>query len=148
MKLRDNYQEAVKIFQPKPSYFLNSVKAFFVGGLICAAGQVLQNLYIEIFTLHVSVAQQMVLGTFILLATLLTGMGVYDKIGQFAGAGSMIPITGFANSLASAALEHRSEGVVLGIASNMFKVGGAVIVYGVVIAYILGVIHYLFWKLF
>jgi stage V sporulation protein AC len=79
---------------------------------------------------------------------LLTGMGVYDKIGQFAGAGSMIPITGFANSLASAALEHRSEGIVLGVASNMFKVAGAVIVYGVVIAYILGVIHYLFWNLF
>jgi stage V sporulation protein AC len=148
MKLRDNYQEAVKIFQPKPSYFLNSVKAFFVGGLICAVGQALQNLYMEFFTLHVSVAQHMVLGTFILLAALLTGMGVYDKIGQFAGAGSLIPITGFANSLASAALEHRSEGVVLGVASNMFKVAGAVIVYGVVIAYILGVIHYLFWNLF
>ncbi|MBA2870065.1 stage V sporulation protein AC [Anoxybacillus calidus] len=148
MKLRDNYQEAVKIFQPKPSYFLNAVKAFFVGGLICGIGQALQNFYIKFFTLDVSVAQHMVLGTFILLATLLTGMGVYDKIGQFAGAGSMIPITGFANSLASAALEHRSEGAVLGIASNMFKVAGAVIVYGVVIAYILGVIHYLFWNIF
>ncbi|RAK22245.1 stage V sporulation protein AC [Anoxybacillus vitaminiphilus] len=148
MKLRDHYQEAVKLFQPKPSYFFNSLKAFFVGGFICAVGQALQNLYIEIFTLHISVAQQMVLGTFILLATLLTGMGVYDKIGQFAGAGSLIPITGFANSLASAAIEHRSEGIVLGVASNMFKVAGAVIVYSVVIAYILGVIHYLFSTLF
>ncbi|WP_044747949.1 stage V sporulation protein AC [Bacillus alveayuensis] len=147
MKLRDHYQEAVKTFQPKPSYFFNSVKAFFVGGLICVSGEALQNLYIELFALHVSSAQQMVLGTFILIATLLTGIGVYDKFGQFAGAGLLIPITGFANSLASAALEHRSEGVVLGIAGNMFKVAGAVIVSGIVVAYILGVMYYV-WSLF
>jgi stage V sporulation protein AC len=142
MKLKDNYQEAVKAFQPKPSYLSNCIKAFFVGGLICAVGQALQNLYMEFFTLDAAVAKQMVLGTLILIAALLTGMGVYDKIGQFAGAGAIVPITGFANSLASAALEHRSEGVVHGVANNMFRVAGAVIVYGVVIAYLLGFIRY------
>jgi stage V sporulation protein AC len=142
MKLKENYQEAVKAFQPKPSYLSNCIKAFFVGGLICAAGQALQNLYMELFTLDAAVAQQMVLGTLILIAALLTGMGVYDKIGQFAGAGAIVPITGFANSLASAAIEHRSEGIVHGVANNMFKVAGAVIVYGVVIAYLLGFVRY------
>jgi stage V sporulation protein AC len=142
MKLKENYQEGIKPFQPKPSYFVNSIKAFFIGGLICTAGQILQNLYITYFAFDQTVAQHIVLVTFILLASLLTGLGAYDKIGQFSGAGSIVPITGFANSLASAALEHRNEGLVLGVANNMFKVAGAVIVYGVVAAYILGIICY------
>ena len=75
---------------------------------------------------------------------LLTGFGVYDKIGQFAGAGSAVPVTGFANSMASAAIEHRSEGIVLGVATNMFKLAGSVIVFGVVGAYIVGLIRYRF----
>jgi stage V sporulation protein AC len=142
MKLKENYQEGIKPFQPKPSYFVNSIKAFFIGGLICTIGEILRNLYITYFAFDKTATQHIVLVTFILLAALLTGLGIYDKIGQFAGAGAIVPITGFANSLASAALEHRSEGWVLGVANNMFKVAGAVIVYGVVIAYVLGVIRY------
>lgn len=72
------------------------------------------------------------------------GVGVYDKIGQFGGAGSAVPVTGFANSMASAAMEHRSEGIVLGVATNMFKLAGSVIVFGVVGAYIVGLIRYTF----
>jgi stage V sporulation protein AC len=84
----------------------------------------------------------------VLLSAILTGLGVYDKIGQFAGAGSAVPVTGFANSLTSAALEHKSEGVVLGIATNMFKLAGNVIVFGVVAAYVVGIVRYAFKSLF
>ena len=81
--------------------------------------------------------------TLVLLSAILTGFGVYDKIGQFGG-GSAVPVTGFANSMASAAMEHSSEGIVLGIATNMFKLAGSVIVFGVVGAYIVGLIRYTF----
>jgi stage V sporulation protein AC len=79
----------------------------------------------------------------IFLSCLLTGLGVYDRIGQWAGAGTAIPVTGFANSIASAALEHRAEGWVLGIGGNMFKLAGGVIVYGTVAAFVIGLIYML-----
>lgn len=85
--------------------------------------------------------------TLILISALLTGLGIYDRIGQFAGAGSAVPVTGFANSMASAALEYKSEGLVLGVATNMFKLAGNVIVFGVVAAYIVGMIRFAFEKL-
>lgn len=77
----------------------------------------------------------------ILTSVILTCFGVYDKLAQFAGAGSAVPVTGFANSMCSAALEHRSEGLVLGVGANMFKLAGSVIVFGVVAAFIIGVIY-------
>ncbi len=86
--------------------------------------------------------------TLILISALLTGFGIYDRLGQFAGAGSAVPVTGFANSMTSAALEHRSEGLVLGVATNMFKLAGNVIVFGVVAAYIVGLIRFACEKLF
>jgi stage V sporulation protein AC len=82
--------------------------------------------------------------TLILISGLLTGLGIYDKLGQFGGAGSAVPVTGFANSMTSAAIEHRSEGIVLGVATNMFKLAGSVIVFGVVAAYIVGIIRYFY----
>jgi stage V sporulation protein AC len=144
MKLRENYQQAVKTFQPKPPYVFNCFKAFFIGGLLCAGGEVLQKLYINWFGFSLLAAQHLVIMTWMFLAIVLTGIGVYDNFSQFAGAGATMLMTGFANSLASAALEHRSEGWVAGVANHMFKVGGAVIVYGVVVAYIFGVITYIF----
>ena len=77
----------------------------------------------------------------IILSVLLTSIGVYDKIGQWAGAGSAVPVTGFANSMASAAIEHRSEGLVLGVGANMFKLAGSVIVFGTVAAFVVGIIR-------
>ena len=82
--------------------------------------------------------------TLVFLASLLTGLGIYDRIGQFAGAGSIIPITGFSNSMTSAALESKSEGIVLGIMTNMFKLAGAVIVAGIVSAFFSATLIYLF----
>jgi len=140
MRLRDNYHQAVKKFQPKPSYVANMFKAFIVGGGLSVFAEMLRNQYIALFHMTPLVAEQAVMVTFIGGAVLFTGLGVYDDFSQFAGAGSTVLITGFANSLTSAALEHRSEGMVNGIASHMFKVGGAAIVFGIVAAYLFGMV--------
>lgn len=139
---KENYKQHIKPLQPNPPLLKNSFKAFLIGGSICMIGQGLQNFYMTFFNFSEKSAENPTLATLILIAAVLTGFGVYDKIGQFAGAGSLIPVTGFANALASSALEHKSEGVVLGIANNMFKLAGAVLVYGVVSAAIIGFIRY------
>ncbi|MCC2928640.1 MULTISPECIES: stage V sporulation protein AC [Bacillus] len=145
--IKENYKSKVKTYQPKPPYVWNCVKAFLVGGLICMIGQGLQNFYIHFFNFNEKTAGNPTAATLILLSALLTGLGIYDRIGQFAGAGSAVPVTGFANSMASAALEYKSEGLVLGVATNMFKLAGNVIVFGVVAAYIVGMIRFAFEKL-
>ncbi|MCY9376570.1 MULTISPECIES: stage V sporulation protein AC [Bacillus] len=145
--IKENYKSKVKTYQPKPPYVWNCVKAFLVGGLICAIGQGLQNFYIHFFNFNEKTAGNPTAATLILISALLTGFGIYDRIGQFAGAGSAVPVTGFANSMASAALEYKSEGLVLGVATNMFKLAGNVIVFGVVAAYIVGMIRFAFEKL-
>lgn len=139
-----NYKKNIKPYQPKPRYFRNCVRAFWTGGLICLVGQGIENFYVTFFDFTERTAGDPTSATLILIASLLTGFGVYDKIGQFAGAGSLVPVTGFANSITSAALEHKSEGIVLGIATNLFKLAGAVIVFGVVAAYIVGLIRFAF----
>ncbi len=141
---KENYKNDVKPYQPKPPYIANCIKAFLVGGLICMIGQGIQNFYISVFDFSEKSAGNPTVATLILISALLTGFGVYDKIGQFAGAGSAVPVTGFANSITSAALEHKSEGLVLGVATNLFKLAGSVIVFGTVAAYIVGMIRYLF----
>ncbi|MFC7391502.1 stage V sporulation protein AC [Scopulibacillus cellulosilyticus] len=138
---KTNYKKNIKPYQLKPNYFMNCIKAFLVGGFICLLGELLQNFYIRFFDFTEKTAGAPTQGTLIIIACLLTGFGIYDKIGQFAGAGSLIPVTGFANSITSAALEHKSEGIVLGVATNLFKLAGAVIVFGVVSAAVLGVIR-------
>ncbi|MFV9510740.1 stage V sporulation protein AC [Tepidibacillus sp. LV47] len=126
--------------RPQRPVLLNSIKAFIVGGLISLLGQFIQNIYIQYFGFSKEKAGDPTVATLIFISVLLTGLGVYDKIGQFAGAGSAVPVTGFANSIASAAIEHRSEGFVLGVGANMFKLAGSVIVFGVVAAFIIGLI--------
>ncbi|MFS0863481.1 stage V sporulation protein AC [Fredinandcohnia sp. 179-A 10B2 NHS] len=143
-KIKDDYKNSIKKFQPKPKYLINCLKAFLVGGAICCIGQGIQNFYISVFNFSQQDAGNPTVATLILISSLLTGFGLYDKLGQFAGAGSAVPVTGFANSMTSAAMEYKSEGIVLGIATNMFKLAGSVIVFGAVSAYIVGVIRYLF----
>lgn len=147
-KIKDDYKNQIKEFQPKPAYFINCIKAFVIGGLICTLGQVITNFYINVLDFSEKDAANPTAGTLILLAAILTGLGLYDRLGQFAGAGSAVPITGFANSMTSAAIEHRSEGIVLGVATNMFKLAGSVIVFGVVSAYIVGMIRYFYGLIF
>ena len=142
------YNNTLKNYQPKPNLVVNCLKAFVVGGLICVFGQFLTVFYMSVFDMTEKEAGNPTVTTLILISALLTGFGVYDKLGQFAGAGSAVPVTGFANSITSAALEHRSEGIVLGVATNMFKLAGSVIVFGVVAAYIVGIFRYIFQSIF
>lgn len=139
-----NYKQNIKSYEPKPKYVRNIIRAFWTGGLICVIGQGIANFYVTFFNFTEATAGDPTTATLVLIASLLTGFGVYDKIGQFAGAGSLVPVTGFANSVTSAALEHRSEGLVQGVATNLFKLAGAVIVFGVVAAYVVGILRYVF----
>ncbi|MCP8616760.1 stage V sporulation protein AC [Salirhabdus salicampi] len=140
---KHNYKNTVKQYQPKPNIFLNCVKAYIIGGLICVFGQMLTNMYINVFDFSEKQAVNPTVTTLILLAAIFTGLGWYDKLGQFAGAGTAVPVTGFSNTITSAALEYKSEGFVLGVASNMFKLAGPVIVFGTVAAYLVGVVRYI-----
>ncbi|WP_026673159.1 stage V sporulation protein AC [Alkalihalobacterium bogoriense] len=137
-KKQKEYQKKFAPLQPKRPIVRNSIVAYIIGGVICAFGQWIQNRYMQYFDLTQETVVSPTIATLILIAALLTGFGVYDKLGQFAGAGALVPVTGFSNAMTSAALEHRSEGLVLGIGSNMFKIAGAVIVFGVVSAYLVG----------
>ncbi|ATO51103.1 MULTISPECIES: stage V sporulation protein AC [Brevibacillus] len=137
------YQEQAQKYEPKRNLLLNCFRAFWVGGAICLLGQIIQNLYVAFLHLDAEKAAGPTSITLILISVLLTGFGIYDNIGQYAGAGSAVPITGFANSMSSAAIEHRSEGYVLGVAGNMFKLAGSVIVYGVTAAFIFGMLRVL-----
>lgn len=136
-----NYTESIKPFQPKVPYLMNCVKAFLVGGLICLIGQFIQTFYMHFFHFSNQEAGNPTVATLILIASLMTGFGIYDKIARVGGAGSIVPVTGFANSITSAALEHKNEGIVLGIATNLFSLAGEVIVFGVVSAAVLGIIR-------
>ncbi len=143
-KLKENYAKNIKEYQPKRPLLTNCLKAFFVGGFICFVGQGIQDFYIHFFNFNEKNAGNPTVSTLVLISVILTGLGIYDKIGQFAGAGSAVPVTGFANSMSSAAIEHRSEGIVLGLATNMFKLAGSVIVFGATSAYIVGLVRYIF----
>ncbi len=134
------YEEVIKNHEVKPNYLKNALVSFFFGGLICVGGQLLIEMYVHFVR---ETASTLALVTVILIASVATGLGVYDEFGQVAKAGAFVPITGFANSLTSAALESKSEGVVLGIATNLFKLAGAVIVFAVVSAYVFGILRYL-----
>ena len=136
------YEQVIKKHEVKPNYFKNALDSFFFGGLICVFGQLLIEMYVHWFGIVRDNASTLALVTVILITSILTGLGIYDDFGQIAKAGAFVPISGFANSLTSAALESKSEGVVLGIATNLFKLAGAVIVFAVVSAYVFGIIRY------
>ncbi|MCZ8511110.1 stage V sporulation protein AC [Paenibacillus filicis] len=140
---QQEYQEFAKQREPARPLFKNCIRAFLVGGFICLIGQGLMELFIHVFGFTQKTAGNPTVAVLILLSVVLTCFGVYDKIAQWAGAGSAVPVTGFANSMCSTALEHKSEGYVLGVGGNMFKLAGSVIVFGTVAAFIIGIIHLL-----
>ncbi|NLM70212.1 MAG: stage V sporulation protein AC [Firmicutes bacterium] len=135
------YQKIVKDKEPKRPVVRNCIRAFLVGGFICMLGQAISDIYIYFFNFTEKSAGNPTSATLIFISVLLTSLGIYDHIAQWAGAGTAIPVTGFANSMASAALEHRTEGYVLGVGSNMFKLAGSVIVFGVFSAFIIALIR-------
>lgn len=136
------YEKYANKFTPKPRYFASCLRAFAVGGLICAAAAFVQS------RLTAAGMNEEDAGTFvtillICLAQLLTGIGVFDTIGKFAGAGVIVPITGFANSMVSPALEYKKEGIVLGVGAKLFSLAGPVLVCGISVATIIGIIYWL-----
>ncbi len=138
-KTSDEYKKIVKENQPAITRGRNIVKAFLVGGIISVIGQAFWQLYM-FFNLSQDDAGALATITMIFLGGLLTGIGVYDEIGQFAGAGSIVPVTGFANAMVSPAMEYKQEGIILGLGAKMFNVAGPVLTYGMVSAFIIGVL--------
>lgn len=139
----NNYAEYVSEKCPKTSEAKTLPIAFLVGGAICCVGECFRLLYEEIFwTFTETEIASAVSATMIFIGAFLTGIGVYDRLGSVAGAGSMVPITGFANSVVSPALEFRSEGMVYGLAAKMFIIAGPIIVYGTISSAIVGLIYY------
>ncbi len=136
---KQEYQEFVKEVTPTHNLFLQMAKAFLVGGIICTVGQVL---------LHYGTAMGMDKETagawcsliLVFLSVLLTGFGIYPKITKFGGAGALVPITGFANSVAAPAIEYKKEGQVFGIGCKIFTIAGPVILYGIFTSFLLGVV--------
>ncbi|MBO4726235.1 MAG: stage V sporulation protein AC [Clostridia bacterium] len=141
---KQEYAEYVKKITPKSKIGWSLVRAFVVGGLICILGEGLGALYkLWLPAYDETQVGSLVSCTLIFLAAVLTGIGVYDKIGYFAGGGSIVPITGFSNSITSAAMEFRKEGIIFGTCANMFKIAGPVIVIGVAVAMLCGLGYYL-----
>lgn len=138
------YQEIAQKKEPSRPVWKNCIRAFIAGGIICMLGQGIQTALIAWLNMPENQASTATVAILILLSVILTSIGVYDKIGQWAGAGSAVPVTGFANSMASAAIEHRSEGLVFGVGGKMFKLAGTVIVFGSVAAVIIALLHFLF----
>jgi stage V sporulation protein AC len=136
-----NYVAYVHSFEPPTPHFKNCFRAFLVGGLICCIGQALREVFEKAFGMYGDELAGTVSIVLIFLGTLLTGLGVYDRIGRHAGAGSIVPITGFANSVASPAIEFKTEGLVYGLAAKMFIVAGPIIVYGVLAGTAVGLIY-------
>lgn len=137
-----HYNEYIDKKTPQTKQFPTLIYAFLVGGIICCVGQGILDALMAIFpTMTIDEATSWMLIILIFIASLLTGLGVYDRIGVFAGAGSIVPITGFSNSIASPAIEFKKEGIIFGLCVKMFSIAGPVIVNGVAISVVVGLIY-------
>lgn len=141
---QQQYQRLSVDIEPKRPAFVNCLRAFLVGGLICLIGECIRQAFIHYGGFSDKEAGNPTVAVLVILSVILTSLGVYDKIAQWAGAGTAVPVTGFANSMASSAIEHKSEGLVLGVGAGMFQLAGSVIVFGTVAAFIIGLIYAIF----
>lgn len=139
---KELYNEYVTNMTPKTNPFMNCLKAFLVGGAICLLGEIFIQFY-QYLGIEKEPAGLYGTITLIALSILLTGLNIYQKLGQFSGAGSIVPITGFANSVVSPAIEFQAEGQVFGIGCKIFTIAGPVILYGIVSSWILGLIYWI-----
>lgn len=141
-RLLEKFQTITQNANPKPKYVSNCVKAFVVGGAICVIGQMFQNFYSYLGFIEEDV-KTLVPITMVFIGALLTGMGIYYKIAEFAGAGTVVPITGFSNAIVAPAIEFKKEGFVFGVAAKMFTIAGPVLVYGISSSVVIGFIYYI-----
>lgn len=136
------FQGLIDRVKPKHAFLKNAIMAFLVGGSICLIGQVILQIYTG-QGLEQQQAQAAATATMVFLGAFLTGIGVYDQIGKYGGAGSIVPITGFANSIVAPAMEARREGYVFGVGAKMFTIAGPVLVYGFLISVLIGISFFL-----
>jgi stage V sporulation protein AC len=136
------YNKLVQSLAPKSPIVKDCIFAFLIGGLICTIGQVFMNLY-SYFGLDETNAGTATSMTLVGLSALLTGLSLYDNIAKYAGAGTLVPITGFANAIAAPAIEFKTEGFILGVGAKMFTIAGPVIVYGVSASVVYGLIYWI-----
>lgn len=143
MKMNEEeYGAYVKALSPKSPIWKDCLNAFWIGGLICVLGQALWNLYLN-FGLDKEAAGCATSMSLVTISAILTGFSLYDNIAKYGGAGTLVPITGFANAVAAPAVEFRSEGMILGVGAKMFTIAGPVIVYGTVASILYGLIYWL-----
>jgi len=136
------YNAYIMKAMPKTNLGSGCIKAFFVGGLICAIGQGFIQLGMGVMGMKPLDARGFASICLIIIGATLTGIGVFDEIGKFAGAGSVVPITGFANGIVAPAIEHKREGLVIGIGANLFKIAGPVLVCGISASVIYGILYF------
>lgn len=141
---REDYKKYVKAHAKSSPILKNCLKAFLFGGSICAISQGLRQLYLAAFKLSVADASAMASVTLAAIAIVLTAAGVFDNIAKHAGAGTLVPITGFANAVSSPAIDSRAEGFVLGVGTKIFSVAGPVILYGIASGTVYGMIYYIY----
>lgn len=135
------YQQRVKERMPRSKTFSQCIRAFISGGIICSIGQLVHNIGENVLMLDEKGVSAFTAIVMVFIGAILTGLGIYDKIGAWAGAGSIVPITGFANSIVSPAMEFKREGFVTGTAAKMFVIAGPVLVYGIGSSVIVGLIY-------
>lgn len=138
----ESFKTLTKEIEPKPKIIRNCIMAFLVGGAICDIGQGITNILknLEYSNEDVSAITSVIM---VFLGALLTGVGIYNKIANFAGAGTVVPITGFANAVVAPAIEFKKEGFVFGVAAKMFTIAGPVLVYGIGTSVIIGIVYYI-----
>ena len=146
--LNNNYLEYVKSISPKTNQTRSLFRAFWVGGVICSVGQTIRYVLELLVGLKGDELSSFVSMIMIFLGAFLTGLGVYDRIGKYAGGGSIVPITGFANSVVSPAIEFKTEGYIYGTAAKMFVIAGPIIVFGVASSVLVGLLYFLGYRIF
>ena len=143
-KRNDKYADYVSKISPYKNPVPSLLRAFLVGGVICIIGELIYMMWLWAFPAYtIEYVSSLTSATLITIAAVLTGFGIYDKIGSFAGGGSVVPITGFSNSMTSAAMEFRKEGVIFGTCANMFKIAGPVLVVGIALSMLVGGIYFI-----
>lgn len=141
-KIRKKFDDLSQTIKPKPQMLRNSIRAFIIGGLICVIGQFIREILL-VYDVSEESVNILVPIIMIFLGALLTGLGLYDKIAEKAGAGTVVPITGFSNSIVAPAIEFKKEGFVMGVGAKMFTIAGPVLVYGIGTSVIIGIIYYI-----
>lgn len=143
-KSTKDYKKFAQAREPKRPILRNCIVAFLVGGFICLLGQFISDFFLWNFDFTEETVGNPTAAVLIIISVILTAFGAYDSIAQWAGAGTAVPVTGFANAIASAAIEHRTEGFVLGVGGQMFKLAGSVIVFGVFSAFVVALLKTIF----